>query len=131
MASTPAPRRGGSKAGGNARIKYACIASVPTMTNRPGEFSRATQQHALARQEYKCASCGTPISALGQVGRSIHRFGEGARAHHIRHVKFGGTDLVDNCVVLCESCHYSAHEGGNYRRGTVVGVKQDFPHFNG
>jgi 5-methylcytosine-specific restriction endonuclease McrA len=99
--------------------------------NRPGEFSTATQQNALIRQKNKCASCRTPIIALGRAGETSHRFGEGAQAHHIKHVKFGGTDLLDNCVILCQSCHYSAHEGGNYRFGTVVGRKTDFPYFHG
>lgn len=26
---------------------------------------------------------------------------------------------VDNCVVLCESCHYAAHEYGRYKAGAV------------
>ncbi|HLG17541.1 MAG TPA: HNH endonuclease [Blastocatellia bacterium] len=100
-------------------------------TPRPNEFSRATQQLALVRQKYRCASCGTHIFRLGDAGRAEHQYGEGARAHHIQHVKFEGPKFVDNCVILCESCHYSAHEGGNYRRGTVVGSKSDFPHFDG
>ena len=33
--------------------------------------------------------------------------------------------------MLCWSCHYSVHEGGNYRHGTVIGEPDDFPHFNG
>jgi 5-methylcytosine-specific restriction endonuclease McrA len=98
---------------------------------RPNEFSRSTQQLALTRQNYRCASCGTPISHLGDAGRPNHRYGESAQAHHVRHVKLGGSDDVDNCVVLCQSCHYSAHEGGNYRLGTVEGSENDFPHFRG
>jgi len=71
------------------------------------------------------------ISRLGDAGRAEHRYGEGAQAHHIEHVKLGGTDAVDNCVIICQSCHYSAHEGGNYRFGTVVGRESDYPHFRG
>ncbi len=98
---------------------------------RPNEFSRSTQQLALARQKYRCASCGTHISLLGETGREDHQHGEGAQAHHLRHVKFGGSDTVNNCVILCQSCHYSAHEGGNYRFGTVVGRERDYPYFRG
>jgi 5-methylcytosine-specific restriction endonuclease McrA len=98
---------------------------------RPNEFSRVTQQHALVRQKYRCASCGTRILQLGNAAREQHRFGEGAQAHHVRHIKFAGSDSVDNCVILCRSCHYSAHEGGNYRYGTVVGRESDYPHFHG
>ena len=99
--------------------------------SRLNEFSRVTQQVALARQRYRCASCGTHISRLGDAGRAQHRYGEGAQAHHIEHVKLGGTDAVDNCVIICQSCHYSAHEGGDYRFGTVVGRESDYPHFRG
>jgi len=95
------------------------------------EFSIATQQLALVRQKFRCGSCGTVITRLGVPGRAQHAFGEIVQAHHIRHSKFGGTRSLDNCVILCESCHYSAHEGGNYRHGTVVGRPEDFPHFNG
>lgn len=68
---------------------------------------------------------------VGNAGRTEHRFGEGAHAHHVQHIKFGGSDTVENCVVICQSCHYSAHEGGNYHSGTVVGREGDFPHFRG
>lgn len=98
---------------------------------RPNEFSRATQRYALARQKHRCASCGTRIVSLGESGRAQHQYGEGAQAHHIRHVKFGGSNALSNCVILCWSCHYCAHEGGNYRTGTIIGRKSDFPHFHG
>ena len=99
--------------------------------NRLGEFSPGTQQQALLRQKNRCASCGTPVFGLGNSGRGSHNFGEGAQAHHVKHIKFGGTAAVDNCAILCQSCHYSAHEGGNYRFGKVVGNRSDFPHFDG
>ncbi len=99
--------------------------------DRPNEFSVMTQLQALMRQKNRCASCGTAIHGLGNSGRGAHEFGEGAQAHHVTHVKFGGHASVDNCVILCQSCHYSAHEGGNYRFGAVVGRQSDFPHFNG
>src|SRR5206468_3835953 len=85
-------------------------AQVYTMSGRPGEFPLPTQQLALVRQRNRCASCGTKISALGEAGKATHRFGEGSQAHHINHIKFGGTEALDNCVVLCRSCHYSVHE---------------------
>lgn len=98
---------------------------------RTQQFSKAAQKLALTRQKFQCASCGTPITDLSEKGREQHLFGEIAQAHHIIHIKFNGTNSVDNCVILCQSCHYSVHEGGNYRYGTVVGNKKDFPYFNG
>jgi 5-methylcytosine-specific restriction endonuclease McrA len=98
---------------------------------RPNSFSKATQQLALARQNFMCASCGTKIVALGNAGRSVHEFGESARAHHVLHVKLGGLASVDNCAILCEACHYCVHEGGKYRFGTVAGCTDDYPHYRG
>jgi 5-methylcytosine-specific restriction endonuclease McrA len=101
------------------------------MVSRPNEFSLATQRAALERQASKCACCGTTITALGEVGRGDHQFGEAARAHHVRHVKHGGSNAVSNCVIICETCHYSVHEGGNYRFGQEDGSPEDYPHYNG
>jgi len=98
---------------------------------REHEFSIATKQLALVRQKFRCASCGERIVGLDIESRQQHKFGESAHAHHILHIKFGGTNSVENCAILCSSCHYSAHEGGNYRRGTVVACPEDFPHLNG
>ena len=89
------------------------------------------QELALDRQKFRCASCGSKILRLGESGRASHFYGEGAQAHHRRHVKLGGTDCLSNCVILCWSCHYSAHEGGRYRSGRVVGRIADFPYFRG
>jgi 5-methylcytosine-specific restriction endonuclease McrA len=98
---------------------------------RPNEFTLPTMRLALARQKNHCASCGTIIHGLGESGRADHRFGEAVHAHHALHIKSGGDNSVSNCVIICQSCHYNAHEGGNYRTGTVQGQPKDFPHFNG
>ena len=102
-----------------------------TMRSRQQEFSRKTQELALLRQQNRCASCGTPILQIRDAGRAQHKFGESAQAHHIKHVKLGGTNHLDNCAVLCWSCHYSVHEGGNYRYGLIVGTPTDFPYYCG
>lgn len=99
--------------------------------SRPEDFTAETQRHAWARQDRLCGSCGTPIHRLGAEGRSLHEFGEVAHAHHMRPVRLGGKGSSSNCVILCQTCHYTAHEGGNYRYGTVVGSAEDFPHFDG
>jgi 5-methylcytosine-specific restriction endonuclease McrA len=92
-------------------------------------FTNATKQAALERQKHRCAMCGERIAALGHAGQAEHRFGEGAHAHHMNHVKLGGARDVENCVILCWSCHYSAHEGGNYRRSEIVGAAEDYEFF--
>lgn len=101
------------------------------MGSRDFEFSRHTQERALERQGHKCGSCGTHISAIGEAGRATHAYGESAQAHHIQHHKHGGDDSLANCIVLCWSCHYSAHEGGNYRHGRVDGTPSDYPYYHG
>jgi 5-methylcytosine-specific restriction endonuclease McrA len=110
---------------------HAMFIAEAGMTNRLHEFTRTTQKLALARQKNLCASCGALITALGQAGRHAHKFGESAQAHHIKHVKLGGTNNLGNCAVICWSCHYSVHEGGNYRFGPVSGTPEDFPYFRG
>ncbi|WPP49116.1 HNH endonuclease [Catalinimonas niigatensis] len=79
------------------------------------EFSKATKQDALSRQKYMCGSCGEKIASINQIDKQSHIFGEGAHAHHMVHCQHGGTNLLSNCVILCESCHYTIHDGGNYR----------------
>jgi 5-methylcytosine-specific restriction endonuclease McrA len=98
---------------------------------RANDFSDTTKREALGRQRFRCASCGAAISQLGDAARETHRFGESAQAHHVTHAKHAGSASVDHCVVLCGSCHYCAHEGGNYRFGRVEGTERDFPYFHG
>ena len=98
---------------------------------RENEFPKSVQRLALSRQKFRCGSCGTRISALGRAGRSENKYGEAAHAHHVKHIKLGGTAALDNCVILCESCHYSVHEGGNYRFSMLDGQADDYPHFYG
>lgn len=82
-------------------------------------FSALIQQKALERQRFRCASCKAAIASPGRSGASAHRFGEGAEAHHlIPHLK-GGPNTIDNCVILCRSCHLSAHQGGRWRDVTI------------
>lgn len=78
-------------------------------------FPPHIQRQALQRQRHRCASCGTPVTAIGQGGVERHRFGEGAQAHHVVPHKMGGPLTLNNCVVVCRSCHYSAHQGGLWR----------------
>jgi 5-methylcytosine-specific restriction endonuclease McrA len=73
-------------------------------------FRETTQRRALARQGFVCGSCGERIVDVGEKGRQHHSFKEGARGHHIiPHAKMHGPTTEANCVVLCESCHLSAH----------------------
>jgi len=97
------------------------------------EFTKQTQQDALVRQQLKCASCSERISSLGQMGKQSHKYGEGAHAHHMKHAQQGGTNKLSNCVIICESCHYSIHGGGDYRNKdkSFTGKESDFQFFRG
>ena len=101
------------------------------MGDRRQRFSRKTLELVLLRQQNLCASCGWALFVFDETGEEPREFLAGHHAHHIKHVKFGGTNHIDNCVVLCQACHYSVHEGGNYRRGTVIGTPEDFPYYHG
>ena len=96
------------------------------------EFSYQTKLRALDRQKYLCASCGDPILPFDGSLVSV-AWGECAHAHHLTYMREHGGGNVENCVILCSSCHYNAHEGGRYRRreGEVVALVSDFPHFYG
>jgi 5-methylcytosine-specific restriction endonuclease McrA len=97
------------------------------------EFSVDTMQRALARQKYFCASCGEKIISLGKAASSYHKFGEIAQAHHMKHCQLGGSSDLSNCVILCYSCHYSVHNGGDYRNRAryLITVTSDYKYFTG
>ena len=95
------------------------------------EFDVLTMRDALERQGNKCGSCGETIKALGRPGQVSHKYGEIAHAHHMKHCQHGGTNHLSNCVILCYSCHYSVHNGGNFRNksGYLIGYASDYPFF--
>jgi 5-methylcytosine-specific restriction endonuclease McrA len=78
-------------------------------------FPISIQNDALKRQRGKCGSCGSPIFSVGTSGASAHKFGEGAEGHHVIPHQMGGPLTLENCVVLCKSCHYSVHRGGHWK----------------
>jgi hypothetical protein len=53
-----------------------------------------------ARDGYGCAECG--------VGGQLH-------LHHRRPLGQGGTNRIDNLVLLCASCHSAAHGGAHFK----------------
>jgi len=77
-------------------------------------FSDETKKKALERQGKLCASCGLKIVGLGGSAQSDHQFGEWSEGHHMVPAKAGGSNDLENCVMLCRSCHVSAHAGGSW-----------------
>jgi hypothetical protein len=82
-------------------------------------FPGPVQRLALARQKFRCGSCGTIIWAPGRTGQTEHEFGEGAEGHHVVPHILGGPITIDNCIVLCRSCHLNAHQGGRWGDVTI------------
>ena len=81
-------------------------------------FSDATKNAARLRQWGLCGRCGHNLDHLWE------------EAHHIRPQALGGSDDVDNCVVLCDKCNQAAHNFGNFR-SLIVAPRDYFPFFNG
>ena len=38
---------------------------------------------------------------------------DGVKPHHVCYKSHGGSDTLDNMVVLCNDCHYAVHHGKN------------------
>lgn len=106
-------------------------------------FTTGMQQSALARQDFRCASCGTPVWGLGHSAREFHEFGEQAEAHHLIPHKKRGPNIVANCVIVCRSCHINAHQGGLWRDVSIYDdlkmpmsekiatVAKEYPYYGG
>lgn len=81
--------------------------------SRPNEFTPHTIALAKSRQKGRCGICG----------KYFDRTGIKLEAHHIKSARYGGTNSLDNCVVLCAEdqfrqrggCHLFAH-GDYYHR---------------
>lgn len=66
---------------------------------RPGEFTRATRQTAIERQQGRCAWCGVTLDTPWSEGD--YR----GYAHHLRPLTHGGDASLENCVYLCWGDH--------------------------
>lgn len=72
----------------------------------PRQFSRSTVRAAFERQCYVCGNCGV----------TSYDYDYNFQAHHIRRYADGGSNLLSNCVILCEQCHSDVHDGSNYKK---------------
>jgi 5-methylcytosine-specific restriction endonuclease McrA len=83
---------------------------------RPFEFLKPTVAEARLRQWGLCAHCGDSLDDVWE------------NAHHVIPNQTGTPKqaasaflrTADNCVILCESCHFAAHAHGNFRFGAVA-----------
>lgn len=78
---------------------------------RAFEFDPTTKRAAFQRQWNLCAHCGEDIRSMWD------------HAHHVVPNQAGRLgnppdefiSSADNCVILCDMCHYAVHDSGKYR----------------
>jgi hypothetical protein len=83
---------------------------------RDFDFSETVKREAFFRQWNLCAHCGRNLINIVD------------HAHHVLPNQVGNPKnsnddwirSVDNCVILCDTCHYRVHENGHYRTGAVA-----------
>ena len=59
----------------------------------------------LERDDYTCTECGVDVTTEDDEAPRPH-------IHHVKPRADGGSDDVDNLVVLCPTCHDKKHDGG-------------------
>ena len=84
------------------------------------EFSEITKNLAVGRQSALCAMCGL----------DFRKEDDPYHFHHIIPCNSGGDNSLDNCVMLCDDCHYDAHNYGNYRQPIQL-LMSEFPYYSG
>jgi HNH endonuclease len=91
------------------------------------DFTLQTKDKTFFRQWNLCAHCGRSLISLED------------HAHHVIPDQSGKDMIhsaesflrtVDNCVILCSTCHYRVHENGKYRNGAVA-PGEYFPYSHG
>ncbi len=83
---------------------------------RPFDFEDGVKKQARLRQFGLCAVCGDSMNDLYE------------HAHHVVPNQSGNVAISadswlkgeDNCVILCEDCHFIVHDGGRYQKGAVA-----------
>jgi len=79
-------------------------------------FPNAVADEARLRQGGKCACCGEDLDDILEHAHHVVP-NQSGRAGADQHAWLAS---VDNCVVLCETCHYRVHQDGRYRDGAVA-----------
>jgi 5-methylcytosine-specific restriction endonuclease McrA len=93
---------------------------------RPFDFDQRTRREAFLRHWNRCAHCGRSLSDLFD------------HSHHVIPNQTGSLSnpadaflrSVDNCVILCDTCHERVHEDGRYRTGAVAPAEY-YPYSHG
>lgn len=79
------------------------------------EFTQATRSAAFLRQDGRCALCRRSLRDQEEFGHHVVPDQSGqASDPRDRFLK-----SVDNCVMICEACHWIVHDGGRWATGAV------------
>ena len=81
-------------------------------------FSNGVVIDAWVRQRQRCALCGENLTNLT------------FQAHHMRRWADGGDSRLDNCALLCDDCHYEAHNSGRYVQPFEL-LQSEYEYING
>jgi hypothetical protein len=84
---------------------------------RPFDFTETVANEARLRQNGKCACCGMSLDDVMENAHHVipNQSGEAKNPDHAWLMK------VENCVILCEDCHYRVHQDGRYQNGAIAG----------
>lgn len=94
---------------------------------RPYLFWDSIRNECFNRDNRTCRRCGQPhyqnfFDYSDRTGEKIRGMSLETRlhAHHIRPIKDGGDNTLDNLITLCEDCHKKEHSSiGNTKRKHV------------
>ncbi len=83
------------------------------------EFSQEIIDRAWQRQRGRCAGCKRDLRRCSWD------------AHHRKGFKYGGSNMLGNCVLLCvntpENCHLNRGHNGSWHINAVL-YDNDLPH---
>ena len=83
---------------------------------RPFEFDDADRDEARLRQFCLCAHCGESLDDLVEHGHHVVPNQSGRPGQETDN--WIGT--AENCVILCDTCHYRVHENGRFWLGATA-----------
>ncbi|MFO0848217.1 MAG: hypothetical protein U0871_06640 [Gemmataceae bacterium] len=93
---------------------------------RPFDFGSLAPTEARQRQNGVCACCGRKLDHVLEHAHHVvpNQSGQAGEPQHL------WLKSTDNCVILCDQCHWRVHQDGHYRTGAVAPPTY-FPHSHG
>lgn len=86
----------------NRRSDKERLENEPWRATGYGHDYRMVRQIVITHQHGRCADCGKVVAVLED---SRWKCTQGGQVHHKVPLCDGGTEDIDNLVLLCESCH--------------------------